>query len=506
NRCRRNCNIFFQAIVFIFGVSFFSCTQKKDRGNQNTFAPVVVEAKGYIVPKDSITEPKVVPVGAPIIVKAGAPIIVPANTNVFTSGEPIIVVAGQPNKIKFGKDTFLLPKLVPSIDSQFLAGIPEIVIAKDAHVNDDNPKNFSTFNKLQGLKNGYISCIMEDKNRNLWFGTRGGGVSKYDGKSFTHFTDKEGLSSNYIWSILEDKNGNIWFATDGEGVCKYDGKYFTHYKQKEGLSDNTVYCMLEDKSGNLWFGTDNGICEYNGNLILEKNGIDKKNKSSVNSNGKNVRSFTQFTSKQGLSNRSVLSMLEDKNGDLWLGTESGAYKYDGSSFLHFTQKEGFTNQIIRCMIEDKIGNICYATDGSGLYKYDGNRVDAIERGDYAAKLIQQDIRKMDGKLVKSFTHFTEKEGLFNNVVLTMLEDKIGNIWLGNYTGGVCKYDGNRVEAIERGDKTAQRTQEDINRIDGKLVKSFTHFTTKEGLSINDVRSMLEDKSGNLWFGTDGAGV
>jgi ligand-binding sensor domain-containing protein len=85
--------------------------------------------------------------------------------------------------------------------------------------------------------------ILEDKSGNLWFGTYGGGVSKYDGKSlsagqagFTHFTDKEGLSNNVVRSILEDKSGNLWFGTAGGGVSKYDGKSFTHFTDKEGLS------------------------------------------------------------------------------------------------------------------------------------------------------------------------------------------------------------------------------------------------------------------------------
>ena len=58
---------------------------------------------------------------------------------------------------------------------------------------------------LQGLKESNIRCMLQDKRGNIWFGSAGGGVSKFDGKSFTHFTEKEGLSYNYIISILQDK-------------------------------------------------------------------------------------------------------------------------------------------------------------------------------------------------------------------------------------------------------------------------------------------------------------
>jgi ligand-binding sensor domain-containing protein len=114
------------------------------------------------------------------------------------------------------------------------------------------------FTTKEGLSHNVVSCITEDKYGNLWFGTTGGGVNKYDGKNFTHFTEKQGLG-NDILSILEDKKGNLWFGTLGSGVVKYDGKKFTHFTEKDGLSNNSVRSILEDKSGNLWFGTATGL-------------------------------------------------------------------------------------------------------------------------------------------------------------------------------------------------------------------------------------------------------
>ncbi len=581
----------------------FSCSQKEERERPNTFAPKVIETKGYVVPKDSVTEPKVIPCGKPTIVKAGNPKVVPTNTNIHIAINTNIHLAGIPRVITPGQDTFLLPKTIPAIDSPFVAGIPEVVIAKDAYVKDQNPEGFSSFSKLQGLKHDATRCMLQDKSGNLWFGTVGG-VSKYDGKSFTHFTEKEGLSNNAVWSMLEDKSGNLWFGTD-DGVSKYDGKSFTHFTKKEGLSNNSVLSMLEDKSGNLWFGKDGGgISKYDGNRVeaieaAEKRGevIPQRTQQDLKrENGKLVKSFTHFTEKEGLSNNAV-SMLEDKSGNLWFGMyDGGVSKYDGKSFTHFTEKEGLSNNTVWSMLEDKSGNLWFGTDG-GVNKYDGNRVEAIEaaekRGEIIPQRTQQDLKRENGKLVKSFTHFTEKEGLSknivrsiledksgnlwfgtygggvskydgksfthftekeglsnnivrsiledksgnlwfgtdggvnkydgksfrhftekeglsNNKVLSMLEDKSGNLWFGTYGGGVSKYDGSRVEAIEaaekRGETIPQRTQQDLKRENGKLVKSFTHFTEKEGLINNRVWSMLEDKSGNLWFGTDGGGV
>ena len=250
-------------VLLIIGLFFFSCTQHKEQEGPNTFAPKVIASIGYVVPKDSMAEPKVILVDESKLkkVKVGTPKVVPTNINVHPVGKPKIVLAGTPRVCIPGQDTFSLPKTVPAVDRPFAAGIPEVVIAKDAFIKDQNPANFSSFSKLQGLKHGEIRCMSQDKSGNIWFGTAGGGVSKYDGKSFTHFTEKEGLSNNIVQSILEDKSGNLWFGTHGGGVSRLstDGKSFTHYTEKEGLSNNYVWSILEDKSGNLWFGIRFGL-------------------------------------------------------------------------------------------------------------------------------------------------------------------------------------------------------------------------------------------------------
>jgi len=482
-------------------ISFFSC--KEENKKNNTHHIKVVEAQGYIVPKDSMATPKVILVDESKLKKIapGKPKIVPANTNIHKTGMPTIVLAGKPRVITPGTDSFLVPKSFSIQHSKLnitTAGVPETVIAKDMANKDQNPENFSSFSKLQGLKHGNIICMLEDKSGNLWFGTAGGGVCKYDGKSFTHFTDKEGLSNNVVWSIVEDKSGNLWFGTYGGGVSKYDGKSFTHFTDKEGLSNNVVLSILEDKSGNLWFGTEGGgVCKYDG------------------------KSFTHFTDKEGLSNNVVSSILEDKSGSLWFGTYGGGVsKYDGKSFTHFTEKEGLSNNAVRSILEDKSGNLWFGTSGGGVCKYDGNCVDDIINGTNLYQHNQQDLKKNKKDLVKSFTHFTDKEGLSNNVVLSILEDKFGNLWFGTEGGGVSKYDGKSFTHFA--DKEGLANNVVLSILEDKSGnlwfgtesggvckyngKTFTHFTDKEGLSNNDVRSMLEDKSGNLWFGTNGGGV
>src|SRR6056297_2195428 len=167
-------------------------------------------------------------------------------------------------------------------------------------------------------------------------------------------------------------------------------------------------------------------------------------------------SFTHFSENEGLSNNLVRAILEDQNGNIWMGTGGGGVSvYNGESFTHYTAKEGLSNNSVGFIAEDKNGNIWLGTDG-GVSLFNG----------------------------ESFTHYTVNEGLSNNIVFSILEDQSGNIWLGT-AGGVSVFNGE-------------------SHPDGKA--GFTHYTEKEGLSHNSVWSITEDKGGNIWLGTEGGGV
>jgi ligand-binding sensor domain-containing protein/serine phosphatase RsbU (regulator of sigma subunit) len=367
-------------------------------------------------------------------------------------------------------------------------------------------KSFINYTAEQGLANNSVRSIAEDKSGNLWFGTNGGGLSKYDGKSFITYTTKQGLANNYVFSIAEDKSGNLWFGTQGGGVSKYDGKSFITYTTEQGLANNSVRSIAEDKSGNLWFGTDGGgVSKYDG------------------------ESFTSYSVEQGLANNSVYSVAEDKSGNLWFGTQGGGVsKYDGNFFIPYTTEQGLANNYVFSIAEDKSGNLWFGTSG-GVSKYDGNFfiTYTTEHGlaNSSVFSITEDksgnlwfgtsggVSKYDGE---SFISFTVEQGLANNNVRSIAEDKSGNLWFGTNGGGVSKYDGESFTnyTIEQGlaNNTVFSIAEDksgnlwfgtyggVSKYDGEY---FMSYTVEQGLANNTVFSIAEDKSGNLWFGTYG---
>ena len=547
-----------QILLLFFLLFIISCVHEEKQEAIKNSVPEVVPATGYKVPEDSISDPVTFMIDESKLIRkvAGKPIVTKANSNIFSISTPVVNVAKTP-KIRFlGEDTLILPVSLEIKDSSFIAGIPEVVFAKDPSVKDQNSQNFSSYNKLQGLKHDAIRCMIQDKKGNIWIGTNGGGVSKYDGKSFTNYTVKEGLSNISVWSLIEDSKGNIWMGTYGGGVTKYDGKTFTiytvdqgicnnrvrsiledkkgnvwigtygggvsmysekdsgsastftNYSEKEGLLNNYVYCITEDSKGNIWFGTDKGACMFDS----EK--------------------FTYYTTNEGLYNNSVWSILEDHNGELWFGTMGGGVsKFNGTEFMHFSEKQGLINNRVWNIKEDYKNNIWFGTDG-GVCKFDGNQFTHFTEKEGLSKnsvwsILEDETKNLwfgtlGGGLSKyngkTFTHFTEKEGLSNNNILSITNDTAGNLWFGT-AYGICKYDGinfeiyteneglsnNYIRAVledRNGNLWVGTSSAGVCKYDGQ---SFIYLSKKDGLCNNSIWSIFEDKKGNLWFGTnDGA--
>ena len=440
-------------------------------------------------------------------------------------------------------DNSHMPKTVPALRPPVSVSLPVLKNAKGEPIKDEDGRtfimgdggisNFSTYTTDNGLALDAVSCAMRDKTGNLWFGTYGGGVSRYDGKSFTTFSVAQGLANNTVWSIAEDKGGNLWFGTNGGGVSRYDGKCFTTLTKAQGLANDVVYSIAEDKTGKLWFGTFGGVSCFDpvtgpgsfktytttqglandivyciaedrtGTLWFgtKGGGVSAYNQSS----GRDAKAFTTYDTAQGLANNVVWCIAEDKTGNLWFGTWGGGLsrcdrsKSGAVSFTNFSTVHGLANNVVRSIAEDKAGNLWVGTDGGGVSRYDPS---ASVKG------------------LRPFTTFTTAQGLANNVVYSIVEDKTGNPWFGTNGGGVSRYDGRSFTTFSTSQGLANNIvytiAEDktgalwfgtygggVSSFDGK---SFTNFTTAQGLPDNTVWSIAVDRSGSVWFGTNGGGV
>lgn len=296
--------------------------------------------------------------------------------------------------------------------------------------------------KTEGSGPGHnVRCSLQDKEGNLWFGTTGEGLYKYDGKSFIQFTASNGLNSNLVWCLLEDNEGKIWVGTE-TGVLLYDGKTFSSiqiplpYNLPPNKNRNThdVFSIMQDKNGKLWFATIDGVFIY-----------DRK-------------SFLHFIVDEGgggfmSSNNNVEYILEDNTGNIWFGGRSneGVFRYDGKSVTNVKiNGQQPPNNWYWPVLQDRIGNIWFS-NWDGVCRYDGKtftkhaglngpvtKIIEDKKGNLWFGGGSRGICRYDGK---TFTCFSTTEGLINNDVWSILEDRAGNLWVGTRNTGLFRFDG-----------------------------------------------------------------
>ncbi len=117
---------------------------------------------------------------------------------------------------------------------------------------------------LQTYNPNYCFAVHVDQDQNIWIGTWGGGVSRYDGKEFKSYTVKDGLAGPIVYSIARDANNVLWFGTNG-GVSRFDGKSFQTVTVADGLLDSNVYALEVAPDGTIWAGTRHGVARVGNN-------------------------------------------------------------------------------------------------------------------------------------------------------------------------------------------------------------------------------------------------
>ncbi len=197
----------------------------------------------------------------------------------------------------------------------------------------------------------YVKTILLDDSGTLWIGFWGGGLARLNpsNKNIVHWRNEtdnpSSLSFNDVWAIFQDSKGRIWIGTNGGGLNLFNSSVqntFIHFKNIKNdelsLSSNNIYTICESITGNklkdqtiLWIGTANGL-----NKFTIKNVPESQNDSELNVE------ISYYTVDDGLHDNSVESILEDENGNLWIGTSSGIsfFNVEDETFTNFGLADG----------------------------------------------------------------------------------------------------------------------------------------------------------------------
>jgi len=364
------------------------------------------------------------------------------------------------------------------------------------------------------LSSDRIRSIYQGQSGLLWVGTQGGGVNKSDPASgrFTHYrgdTDDPQRPGDYqILALHEDEHGVLWIGTAGGGLDALDRetgawRHYRHGPADPGsLGSDVVHAIHEDASGVFWIGTDDGFYRFDrqaerfdrmphnppdpGDVKRETIYSIDEDQASVlwlGTHGRGLSEFdpatgaftyhqhgwdpdTGFQEQHTMSSNFVRDVVEDASGMLWVGTQDGLNTYDRETrqWHWFQQDPGDPHSLshdwIMSLYGDQSGMLWVGTQGGGL-----NRL----------------VLSADGTSVVNgfdpatctFTHYRDKDGLANDIVLDILEDDRSTLWIAT-ANGLARFDPH--------------------------TEIFKSYDASDGLPINEFSAAYKSDSGELFFG------
>ncbi len=328
-------------------------------------------------------------------------------------------------------------------------------------------KNSRYYTLEDGISGKVMCCLLEDREGNIWAGSRDKGVSRISRKMFENLDVSNGLPDNSINRILSMPDSSVWIASDrGVTVHHPDGR-LENIGKRYALQTRTIRCMYDDGEGTVYMGTEMGVYSFSQDKL-------KKiyNPSGTTYFVQDISSWndTVFAATNegmayikgsrliryalsGLPNVVINQFLVDKNGKLWIGTnEQGLWRVDNNKAVRITEAEGLKAKTVKALMSDRQGRVWCASN-SGLYIYDKGR----------------------------FSSISTEDGLSSNSAVSIIQLNDTTFWTGlNKGANRFVYYDNKVQSIDV-------------------------FGVEDGFNgqESNPRAIQIDYTGRIWFGTNG---
>jgi signal transduction histidine kinase/ligand-binding sensor domain-containing protein len=327
------------------------------------------------------------------------------------------------------------------------------------------------FVQVLGPVGDIINSLLLDRHGTLWVGGSFGLIARSPDGALRHYTVNEGLPATFVRAIWEDRDGNLWAGTDG-GLARLENGRFASSPLGSPREHEWVRCIYEDNEGNLWVGMNGGLNRLSNDL------------------------FSMYGEAEGLPSDEPTTVYQDHRGRIWVGFHEGGLVQmeNGRPARVYTQKDGLPSDEIFSIRESRDGDLLIAARGGPSRMHDGRFVNPAWSDPLNRRVAFDFFEDSSGRdwiatpagviqLEGARSHIAIPGGSqLNNDPVVLCQTHDGKLWAGTYGDGLWRLD-------DRGSRPELRL-----------------FTVADGLSSNQIRSLVESADGTLWIGTFGGGL
>jgi ligand-binding sensor domain-containing protein len=383
-----------------------------------------------------------------------------------------------------------------------------------------------------------VFCLLVTSDKFLWVGMEGGGLLRYKDGNFRAFSSEEGLTNSFVRVLLQDRNGRIWVGTDdglfvlqGERLVRVDDSdtipllaVHALYESEDGAlwiggsrlfrlkngeaseyklggegSQNRVKSIVQTRDGTVWVGTVAGlkrmspgassfssVPEVAGTIRFLRETTDGTLWAGSIGRGLDVYQnglFSRITAPDALPSNTMLSLYEDHERNIWIGTQGGMLRLSRTPVKTISLPDA-SDSDAETVYQDRKGDVWVAA--VNLFRVHNGKASPYHFPGISDARIRNVFRDRDGALWigtegsgayrqvgQRLIHYSTKQGLVNNFVRAFLQSRDGSVWIA--------------------------TDEGVSRW---TPHGFTNFQMRNGLCYFSTRSLLEDRNGDIWIGTD----
>lgn len=415
---------------------------------------------------------------------------------------------------------------------------------------------FATFNEANtpGLPSNRIVHLFEDRQGRLWIGTETGGVAWAEGAKVTSLDVGRGHRGGRLAGAAEDPQGAVWLYTADGQLCRYQDGALESWRLGADQFSN-YRTLIVQNGGPVWAGMDPRMIAIGAPAgpdrralpVIEDVPVGKLDRLLASERGgywrlANRRIEKRTTNRVELDlgaypwgSTPVSAACEDQEGNLIVGTlGAGVFWFDAQGgFTRLSRENGLSNDYVLSLLVDREGDLWVGTDGGGLNRVKPQAFEVLDetRGKpvrsvsvdahgglwVAFNAIGFDAVGAGYWREGTFTGYGAGQGLLNSSVWSVFVDRRDRVWAGTY-GGLFQFNRGQfaraagAEAInpvvlaihqDRNGRLWVGTQGGLARWDER---DWRVFTVRDGLSTNVVTAIADDTEGNVWVGTAGGGL